>query len=205
MGAFFTKAAFLTIGGAYAVLPYVYQGGVEHYGWLTAPQMMDGLALGETTPGPLISVVQFVGFVAAFRHPGSLDPVMAGTLGGLIAMWCTFVPSFLWIFLGGPYVEALIGNERLKAALSAVTAAVVGVILNLAIWFAMHVLFADVTQSRWGLLSLPVPALHTIQWPALVIAAAAMIATFGFKTRMIPLLAACCAAGVAWHLVSGTM
>jgi chromate transporter len=106
---------------------------------------------------------------------------------------------------GGPYVEALIGNERLKAALSAVTAAVVGVILNLAIWFALHVLFADVMQTRWGLLSLPVPALHSIQGPALVIATAAMIATFGFKTRMIPLLAACCAAGVAWHLVSGVM
>jgi chromate transporter len=202
---FNSKMAVVTFGGAYAVLAYMAQQAVEHYHWLKPGEMLVGLGFAETTPGPLISVVQFVGFVAAFRQAGSLDPVLAGTLGGLIAMWCTFVPSFLWIFLGGPYVEALIGNERLKAALSAVTAAVVGVILNLAIWFALHVLFADVMQTRWGLLSLPIPALHTIQWPALVIAAAAMIATFGFKTRMISLLAACCAAGVGWHLMSGMM
>lgn len=202
---FNSKMAVVTFGGAYAVLAYMAQQAVEQYHWLKPGEMLVGLGFAETTPGPLISVVQFVGFLAAFRHPGPLDPILAGLLGGLIAMWCTFVPSFLWIFLGGPYVEALIGNERLKAALSAVTAAVVGVILNLAIWFALHVLFADVTQTRWGLLSLPVPALHTIQWPALVIAAAAMVATFGLKARMIPLLAACCAAGVAWHFVSGMM
>ena len=137
---FFSKAALVTFGGAYAVLPYVAQQAVEHYGWLSTPQMVDGLGLAETTPGPLIMVVQFVGFLGAWHHPGNLPPLVASTLGALITTWVTFLPSFLWIFLGAPYIERLRGNERLTTALSAITAAVVGVVLNLAVWFGVHVL-----------------------------------------------------------------
>jgi chromate transporter len=159
--------------------------------------MLVGLGLAETTPGPLISVVQYVGFLAAARHAGisTLDPMIAGTLGGLIAMWTTFVPSFLWIFLGGPYVEALIGNRRLNAALSAVTAAVVGVILNLALWLALHTLFAQ--MQRVGSLNLPV--LGSVNWAALGIAIAAMAAIFRFRVGIIPVLAGSCLAGIALH------
>ena len=130
-GFFFSKAAMVTFGGAYAVLPYVAQQAVERYGWLSAPQMLDGLGLAESTPGPLIMVVQFVGFVGGWNHPGNLSPLVAATLGAMITTWVTFVPCFLWIFLGAPYIEALRGRERLSAALSAITAAVVGVVLNL--------------------------------------------------------------------------
>src|SRR5882762_10919966 len=146
IGLFFSKMAVITFGGAYAVLAYMAQQAVEYYHWLQPGEMLVGLGMAETTPGPLISVVQFVGFMAAFRHPGALDPVLAGTLGGVLAMWTTFVPSFIWIFLGGPYIEALIGNKSLNAALSAITAAVVGVILNLAVWFSLHTLFAQVAE-----------------------------------------------------------
>src|SRR5438876_1779360 len=140
-GIFFSKAAVVTFGGAYAVLPYVAQQAVEHYHWLQAPQMLDGLGLAETTPGPLIMVLQFVGFLGGWNQPGSLPPIVAATLGALITTWTTFTPCFLWIFLGAPHIEQLRGNERLTAALSTVTAAVVGVIMNLAVWFGMHVLF----------------------------------------------------------------
>ncbi|HET7084603.1 MAG TPA: chromate efflux transporter [Rhizomicrobium sp.] len=196
IAAFNAKMAVFTFGGAYAVLSYMAQQAVTHYHWLKPDEMLVGLGLAETTPGPLISVVQFVGYLAAARSPGALDPVMAGTLGGLIAMWCTFVPSFLWIFLGGPYVEALIGNRRLNAALSAVTAAVVGVILNLALWLAMHTLFAASMQV--GPLSVPVPA--SVNWAAMAIAAGAMVAIFRFRCGIIPVLAASCAAGIGLHL-----
>ena len=139
-GIFFSKAALVTFGGAYAVLPYVAQQAVEHFGWLSTPQMVDGLGLAETTPGPLIMVVQFVGFLGGWNHPGSLQPLPAATLGALITTWVTFVPSFLFILIGAPYIERLRGNERVSSALSAITAAVVGVVLNLAVWFGLHVL-----------------------------------------------------------------
>ena len=138
---FFSKMAMVTFGGAYAVLAYVAQQAVEHYHWLQPGEMLDGLGMAETTPGPLIMVLQFVGFMAAFRDPGSLSPMLAGTLGGLLATWVTFMPCFLWIFLGAPFVETLRGNKGLAGALGAITAAVVGVILNLSIWFALHTVF----------------------------------------------------------------
>ena len=142
-GLFFSKAAVVTFGGAYAVLPYVAQQAVEHHGWLQTGQMMDGLGLAETTPGPLIMVLQFVGFMGGWNQPGTLPPLGAATLGALITTWATFVPCFMWIFLGAPYIERLRGNVALTAALATVTAAVVGVILNLAVWFALHVIFPN--------------------------------------------------------------
>ncbi len=140
-GLFFSKAAMVTFGGAYAVLPYVSQQAAEHYHWLTAGQMIDGLGLAETTPGPLIMVVQFVGFMGGWNQPDNLNPLTAATLGAFVSTWVTFVPSFLWIFLGAPYVEQLRGNTTIDSTLSTITAAVVGVILNLAVWFALHALF----------------------------------------------------------------
>ena len=139
---FFSKMAVVTFGGAYAVLAYVAQQAVDNYHWVTAGQMLDGLGMAETTPGPLIMVTQFVGFLAAWRDPGTMSPLLAATLGGLLTTWVTFTPCFLWIFFGAPFVEALRANKALGAALGAITAAVVGVILNLAVWFALHVLFA---------------------------------------------------------------
>lgn len=202
VGIFNSKMAVITFGGAYAVLAYMAQQAVQHYHWLRPGEMLVGLGFAETTPGPLISVVQFVGFMAAFRQPGALDPAVAGTLGGLLAMWTTFVPSFLWIFLGGPYMEALNGNKSLNAALSAITAAVVGVVLNLAVWFALHVLFARVDQSHTFGLTLAIPEPSTISWPALAISVGAMVAIFRFKAGMIPTLAASCLLGVVFHLIT---
>ena len=197
IAAFNAKMAVFTFGGAYAVLSYMAQQAVEHYHWLKPGEMLVGLGLAETTPGPLISVVQFVGFLAAARQPGALDPMVAGTLGGLIAMWSTFVPSFLWIFAGGPYVESLTGNRRLNAALSAVTAAVVGVILNLAVWLSLHVLFGQ--MMRVGFVNLPV--LESVNWAALGIAVAAMVAIFHYRAGVVAVLAASCAAGVVIYLL----
>jgi len=165
--------------------------------------MLVGLGFAETTPGPLISVVQFVSFMAAFRNSGALDPMLAGTLGGLLAMWATFVPSFLWILLGGPYVEALLGNKTLTATLSAITAAVVGVILNLAIWFALHTLFQRVDVVPFFGMSLQIPDPHTINLPALVLSLGAIIAMFYFKANMIATLAACCVLGLLFYLATG--
>jgi len=195
VAAFNAKMAVFTFGGAYAVLSYMAQQAVEYYHWLKPDEMLVGLGFAETTPGPLISVVQFVGFLAGHRSPGALNPMVAGTLGGLIAMWTTFVPSFLWIFLGGPYVEALIGNRRLNAALSAVTAAVVGVILNLAIWLALHTLFSRMTEVWW--LKLPEPA--SVNWAAMAIAVAAAVAVFRFSVGILPVLAGSCVAGIAFY------
>jgi chromate transporter len=148
-------------------------------------------------------VVQFVGFMAAFRHPGSLDPALAGIMGGFLAMWSTFVAPFIWIFLGGPYVEALIGNKSLNASLSAITAAVVGVILNLAVWFALHTIFARVTTLGAPVLSLPVPVLSSINWPALILASAAILAVFRLKMGMLKTFAACAALGVLYYFGFG--
>jgi chromate transporter len=200
IAAFFSKMAVVTFGGAYAVLAYVAQQAVEHYGWLRPGEMLDGLGMAETTPGPLIMVVQFVGFMGAFREPGALPPLLAGTLGGLLTTWVTFVPCFLWIFLGAPFVEALRGNKALGGALSAITAAVVGVILNLAIWFALHVLFREVAELRAGLMTLDVPVLASIDLASLALTVAALLAVFRFKIGMIPVLAACSAAGLLLHL-----
>lgn len=181
MGWFFSKAALMTFGGAYAVLPYVYQGGVEHFHWLTASQMVDGLALGETTPGPLIMVVAFVGFVGAWTHEALAgQPALAGVLGALVAAWFTFVPSFVFILAGGPLVEATRGNIRMTAPLTAIAAAVVGVIASLALFFGLHVFHP---AGQW-------------EWPALAIAAAAAIALMRFKQGTIRVLIACAIAGV---------
>ena len=194
IGVFFSKMAVVTFGGAYAVLAYVAQEAVEHYHWLRPGEMLDGLGMAETTPGPLIMVLQFVGFMAAYRDPGSLHPMVAGTLGGLLTTWVTFVPCFLWIFVGAPYIEALRDKKALNAALTAITAAVVGVVLNLAIWFALHTLFHEVWKVPG--LALELPVLTSLDPWALVLSAAAMLAIFRFKAGMIPTLAACSAAGI---------
>ncbi|HYR23164.1 MAG TPA: chromate efflux transporter [Chthoniobacterales bacterium] len=172
-GIFFSKAAVVTFGGAYAVLPYVSQQAVEHYHWLAAPQMLDGLGLAETTPGPLIMVLQFVGFLGAWNHPGNLPPLVSATLGALVTTWTTFVPCFLWVFLGAPYIEKLREVKLLTAALSTVTAAVVGVILNLAVWFGLHVI---------------VPASGNIDWFALILCALAFVAMLRYKIDIIPVV-----------------
>ena len=197
---FFSQMAVVTFGGAYAVLAYVAQQAVETHGWLRPGEMLDGLGMAETTPGPLIMVVQFVGFMAAYRDPGPLHPMLAGTLAGLLTTWVTFTPCFLWIFLGAPFIEAMRGNKALSGALSAVTAAVVGVILNLAVWFALHTWFRETRPVR-GLgfwFDAPVPA-SLDPW-ALALSAAALAAVFRFGAGMIPTLLACALAGVALHL-----
>jgi chromate transporter len=200
---FFSKMAVVTFGGAYAVLAYVAQEAVETYGWLRPSEMLDGLGMAETTPGPLIMVLQFVGFMGAYRDPGSLHPMIAGTLGGMLATWVTFTPCFLWIFLGAPYVEVLRGKKALSAALATITAAVVGVVLNLAAWFALHVLFADLTELRWLRMKIDVPVLASTNIPALVLTLAAALAVFRFKIGMIPVLLACSLIGVVYYLVTG--
>jgi chromate transporter len=203
IGVFFSKMAVVTFGGAYAVLAYVAQQAVETYGWLEPGEMLDGLGLAETTPGPLIMVVQFVGFMGAFRDPGTLHPLVAGTLGGLLTTWVTFVPCFLWIFLGAPFVEALRGNRPLGGALAAITAAVVGVILNLAIWFALHVLFGEIAEVRVLAMTIDVPAPASLNLPSLILTLVALVALFHFRFGMIPVLAACAALGVVHHLAGG--
>jgi chromate transporter len=200
---FFSKMAVVTFGGAYAVLAYVAQEAVDKYHWVTAGQMLDGLGMAETTPGPLIMVTQFVGFLAAWREPGGMPPLLAATLGGLLTTWVTFTPCFLWIFVGAPFVEALRANKALGAALGAITAAVVGVILNLAIWFALHVLFAKVVQVHWLGASIDVPVPGSVDLPSLVLAIAAAVAIFRFKFGMIPVLLASSLAGVVFYLAVG--
>ncbi len=197
---FFSTMAVVTFGGAYAVLAYVAQQAVENYHWLKPGEMLDGLGMAETTPGPLIMVLQFVGFMAAFRAPGSLSPVMAGTLGGLIATWVTFTPCFLWIFLGAPFIEQLRGNKALAGAMSAITAAVVGVILNLAIWFAIHSVFHETRPFRGFGLSVDLPVPASVDPWALALCAAAVVAIFRFKVGMIRTLLACSAVGVLLYL-----
>src|SRR5207302_9743092 len=172
-GLFFSKAAVVTFGGAYAVLPYVTQQALFHYGWLKPGQMLDGLGLAETTPGPLIMVLQFVGFLGAWNHPGNLPPLLSATLGALVTTWTTFVPCFLWVFLGAPYIEKLRDVKLLTAALSTVTAAVVGVILNLAVWFGLHVIF---------------PGNEKVDWFALGLCAAAFVAMLRYKIDIIPVV-----------------
>jgi chromate transporter len=185
-GIFFSKAAVVTFGGAYAVLPYVSQQAVEHYHWLTAPQMLDGLGLAETTPGPLIMVLQFVGFLGAWNHPGNLPPLVSATIGALVTTWTTFVPCFLWVFLGAPYIEKLRNVKFLTAALSTVTAAVVGVILNLAVWFGVHVIF---------------PPTGNVDWFALVVCAVVFFGMLRWKWNIIPVVLGAGALGIAGHVL----
>jgi chromate transporter len=198
---FFSRMAVVTFGGAYAVLAYVAQQAVDHYHWLSAPEMLDGLGMAETTPGPLIMVTQFVGFLAALRNAGGLDPLLAATLGALLTTWVTFTPCFLWIFLGAPYVERLRRNASLSSALAMVTAAVVGVILNLAVWFAVHALFARTLPVRSGALRFDAPVASTIIWPAAILALAAGIALLRFRVNPMLVLGACAAAGVVLKLI----
>jgi chromate transporter len=197
---FFSKMALVTFGGAYAVLAYVAQQAVQHYGWLRPSEMLDGLGMAETTPGPLIMVLQFVGFMAAFRDPGALAPMLAATLGALLTTWVTFAPCFLWIFLGAPFVETLRGNHRLSAALSAVTAAVVGVILNLALWFAIHSMFREVYSVRAFGFSFDMPVPASLDPWAFVLALGAAAALFWLRAGLIPTLAASCVAGTLLFL-----
>ncbi|MFN4125703.1 chromate efflux transporter [Pannonibacter indicus] len=194
---FFSVMAVVTFGGAYAVLAYVAQEAVQNFGWLAPGEMLDGLGMAETTPGPLIMVTQFVGFMGAFREASGLSPLVAATLGGLLTTWVTFVPCFLWIFLGAPFIERLRDNAVLTAALTAITAAVVGVILNLAVWFGLHVVFDEVrTVTAYGL-DLDVPVWSTVNLAAAALVLAALVAVFRFRLGAVTVLAGCALAGVA--------
>jgi chromate transporter len=199
---FFSRMAVVTFGGAYAVLAYVAQAGVDTYGWLTPEEMLDGLGLAETTPGPLIIVTQFVGFLAGFRAATGLDPLLAGTLAALLTTWVTFVPCFVWIFAGAPFVERLRGNRALSSALGAITAAVVGVILNLAIWFALHFLFARQMRVRQGPLAFDAPVLASADVMALALSGLAIVSIFVAKRGVFTTLAACALAGWLLKTVS---
>ena len=190
MGWFFTKAALLTFGGAYAVLPYVYQGAVDHYGWLTPRQMIDGLALGETTPGPLIMVVAFVAFLGAWAQPvfGAESAFVSGALAACLVTWFTFLPSFLFILIGGPLVESTHGELKFTAPLTGITAAVVGVILNLALFFGYHVLWPEGFAG-------------TFDWVSALIASGAALALFKLKRGVIETIAGCAIVGLVAHLL----
>jgi len=200
-GIFFSKMSVVTFGGAYAALSYVAQHAVDDLHWLRPGEMLDGLGMAATTPGPLIMVLQFVGFLAAWRHAAPLSPLAAAIAGSVITTWVTFVPCFLWIFLGAPYIEALRGKVALTAALSGVTAAVVGVILNLAVWFSIHTLFTRTGEAHVLGARLLIPDLSTLDPVALVLAIAAVVALFRFKAGMIVTLLVCAAIGAVWALV----
>lgn len=200
IGLFFSKVAVVTFGGAYAVLAYVAQQAVDVYGWLQPGEMLDGLGMAETTPGPLIMVLQFVGFMGAFRDPGMLEPMLAGTLAALLATWVTFVPCFLWIFLGAPYVEILRGNHSLNSALSGITAAVVGVVFNLAVWFALHVIFAELGEVHVLGARLFVPVWSELDPASLVLALGALVAMFRFNAGIMPTLAGSAVVGMLYRL-----
>ncbi len=197
---FFSVMAVVTFGGAYAVLAYVAQEAVQNFGWLAPGEMLDGLGMAETTPGPLIMVTQFVGFMGAFREAGGLPPLLAGTLGGLLTTWVTFAPCFLWIFLGAPFIERLRGNATLTAAMTAITAAVVGVILNLAIWFGLHIVFDEVRTITGGGIDMEVPVLGSLDVAALVLVTLAAIAVFRFRLGPMTVLAVSAGLGIAMGL-----
>lgn len=200
---FFSKAAVVTFGGAYSVLAYIAQEAVSTHHWLQPGEMLDGLGMAETTPGPLIQVVQFVGFMGAYRNPGSLDPMLAGVIGSVVTTWVTFSPCFLWIFLGAPYIEYLRGRNTLNAALSTITAAIVGVVLNLSIWFSLHTVFATVSEQHAYGARLLIPDWKTIDPAAVVIVAGAFVAMFRFKAGMIPTLGVSATVGLIWFLIGG--
>ncbi len=193
----FSKTAVITFGGAYAVLAYVSQQAVQTYGWISASDMVTGLGLAETTPGPLIMVVQFVGFLAAYNHPGSLPPLLAGVIGACITVWVTFLPCFFFIFLGAPFVERLRHSRALRHALTGIGAAVVGVILNLAVWFALNTSFSTVTTIRWGPVQLTVPQWSSVLWASVAITTVAAVLVFRFKMATLRVLAVCAAVGIA--------
>lgn len=200
LAGFFARMAVVTFGGAYAVLAYVAQAAVETHHWLSAAEMIDGLGLAETTPGPLILVLQFVGFLAAFRAETGLDPLLAGLLGALLTLWVTFAPSFLFIFAGAPYAERLRRNASLAGALAAISAAVVGVIAHLALWFALHVLFARLTAWSAGPLSLTVPDVATLDLTALALTCLALVLALRFRLGVAPLVLLFALAGLALGL-----
>jgi chromate transporter len=198
---FFSGAALVTFGGAYAVLAYVAQQAVQVYGWLAPGEMITGLALAETTPGPLIMVVQFVSFVSAYHHPGSLNPWVAAVIAALLTTWVTFVPCFVFVFVGAPYVERLRGNRALSSALRGIMAAVVGVIANLAIYFAIHTLFQRVSTVSWGPVDLQAPDLASLKPLSLAVAAAAAVLIFRAKWSVLRTLGACAAVGLVAGII----
>lgn len=200
-GIFFSKAAIVTFGGAYAVLAYIAQQAVETYGWLEPGEMLDGLGMAETTPGPLIQVVQFVGFMGAYRNPGMFDPMVAGVLGSIVTTWVTFVPCFLWIFLGAPFIERLRSNEKLTSALSAITAAVVGVVMNLAIWFSINTLFSETERFQKIGMNLLYPIWSSIDWAGFVIVSVAFFILFYLKWGMMKTLLTSILLGVLYHWI----
>jgi chromate transporter len=202
LGVFFSQTAVVTFGGAYAVLAYVAQRAVDDFGWLRPGEMVDGLAMAETTPGPLIMVLQFVGFLAAARFSPGGSPIALGIAGSLVTVWATFAPSFLFVLAGAPYAEWLRGRPRLDAALGGITAAVVGVILNLAIWFSIHVLFSETTVWKAGPLHLELPRLGTLDPAAMVLAVLAAVATFWFKLGMLKTLSLAGLLGLLWTIAS---
>jgi chromate transporter len=196
----FSKSAVVTFGGAYAVLGYIAQQAVDRYAWISPAEMVTGLGLAETTPGPLIMVVEFVGFLAAYHHPGSLPPLAAGLLGAVVTVWVTFLPCFLFIFAGAPYVERLRGNVSLAHALTAVGAAVAGVVLNLAVWFAVHTAFGTVRDRTLGPLHLLAPDFSTVRAGSLAISAIAAVLVFGTKISTLRVLGVCAGLGTALAL-----
>ncbi len=201
-GLFFSQSALVTFGGAYSVLAYISQQAVETYHWLLPGEMLDGLGMAETTPGPLIQVVQFVGFMGAFRNAGALDPVLAGVLASMLVTWVTYLPSFLFIFTGAPYIEQLRGNKSLTTALSGITAAVVGVILNLGIWFSLHTIFGEVNDLKYGMLNIQNPVMSTIGWGALFITLIALFLYFKLKWDMLKTIGTCVVVGIVWKILN---
>ncbi|MGI9490808.1 MAG: chromate efflux transporter [Geminicoccaceae bacterium] len=200
LGVFFSKLAVVTFGGAYAVLAYMAQEVVQHHGWLNAGEMLDGLGLAETTNGPLILVIEFVGYLAAYRFGGG-PPMVMGIAGAVITLWVTFAPCFLWIFAGAPYIERLQAMPRLRGALSGVTAAVVGVILNLSVWFGLHVFFGTVDKGEAGPLTLWLPDVRTLDWAALTLAAISALVLFRFHLSLAWTLTLAAGLSLAWHLL----
>jgi chromate transporter len=201
IGTFFSKLAVVSFGGAYALLAYMAQEAVETHGWMTAPEMVDGLGLAETTPGPLILVTQFVGFLAAFRDAAPFSPVAAGVIGAALTTWVTFTPAMLLIFAGAPFIEDLRGNRRLSGALAAITAAVVGVILNLTVWFALHVLFGRVEETHWGLLRWFAFDPLALDLKAAALAAIAAVLAFGLHRGLIEVVVVMAVLGIAAQFV----
>jgi len=202
IGLFFSQLAVVTFGGAYAVLAYMAQEAVSGFGWLSAGEMADGLGLAETTPGPLIMVTQFVGYLAAYRDPGPFDPLVAGILGAALTTWVTFAPCFLWIFAMAPWMDRLQRAPALKGGLAAVTAAVVGVIANLALWFALHVLFARVEVLELGPAQLQWPDLASFDWRAGVISVVALVLIFGLKRGIVTTLGVTAAMGLGLGILT---
>ncbi len=199
-GKFFSGAAVVTFGGAYAVLAYVAQQAVNTYHWLSGSEMVHGLALAETTPGPLIMVVQFVAFLGAYHDPGSLNPWVAAVLASVLTTWVTFVPSIMFVLLGAPYVERLRSNQSLSAALAGITAAVVGVIANLALYFAFHTLFSQTRQHSWGPITTSLPVPGSVIWSGVAITALGLVLVFRLRWSVLRTLGVCALAGIAWQV-----